>query len=172
MATVFERLAQGPGAAQQNDYGQWNQMVGSAPPQQFGQAVTQAMQQVPPQEYYQHSQPGVGGTDPFGSLAPQQRSGLAGALIGALTGTGVSQQQIQQGAGVSNLNPQQMSPAELAQVAQWAHQNQPGAFGQVAQQYQQQPSVLGSLLGNKALMATAAMLGAKVLQDRSQGKAW
>ena len=172
MATLFERLAQGPAAAQQNDYSQWNQAVGSAAPGQFGQAVTQAMQQVPQQEYYSHTQPGVGGTDPFGSLAPQQRSGLAGALIGALTSMGVGQQQIQQGSGVSTLNPSQMSPAELAQIAQWAHQNKPGAFGQVAQQYQNQPGILGSLLGNKALMATAAMLGAKVLEDRSQGKSW
>lgn len=38
-------------------------------------------------------------------------------------------------------------------------------FGQVAQQYQQQPDILHSLLGNKALMATAAILGAEYMSD-------
>jgi len=172
VSTIFERLAQGPNAVQQNDRNEWNQMAGSAPQQQFGQAVVNSLQQVPQQEYYQHTQPGVGGTDPFGALSQQQRGGLAGALIGALTNMGVGQQQIMQGAGVNTVNPNQMSPTEMAQMAQWTRQNHPGAFGQVAQQYQQQPGILGSLLGNKALMATAATLGAKYLEDRSQGKKW
>jgi hypothetical protein len=38
----------------------------------------------------------------------------------------------------------------------------------VAQQYQQQPDLLHSLLGNKALMLTAAALGAKYLENRAQ----
>jgi hypothetical protein len=107
MSTIFERLAAGPGGLQQQDVQDWNQMVGSAPPNQFGQAVTQAIQQVPSQDYYSHTQPGVGGTDPFGQLQPQQRGGLAGALIGALTGGGLNQQQIMQAAGVSTLSPNQ-----------------------------------------------------------------
>jgi hypothetical protein len=82
MSTIFERLAAGPGGLQQQDYQNWNQMVGSAPPEQFGQAVTSAIQQVPQQEYYAHTQPGVGGTDPFGALQPQQSSGLIGSLLG------------------------------------------------------------------------------------------
>ena len=168
MTSIIERLAGGPGGLQQQDYQNWNQMVGSVPQGQFGQAVTQAMQQVPQQEYYQHSQPGVGGTDPFGQLQPQQRGGLASSLIGALTGGGLNPQQIMQGAGVSTLDPQQMSPGELAQLSQWTQQNQPQAFGPVAQQYQQQPDILHSLLGNKALMMAAATLGAEYLANRSR----
>jgi hypothetical protein len=168
MSTIFERLASGPGGLQQQDYHDWNQMVGSAPPGQFGQAVTQAMQQVPSQDYYNHTQPGTGGTDPFGQLQPQQRGGLAGALIGALTGGGLNPQQIMQGSGVSTLNPNQMSSGDLAQLSQWTHQNQPQAFGPVAQQYQQQPDILHSLLGNKALMMAAATMGASFLANQSR----
>jgi len=168
MSNIFERLAGGPGAMQQQDYQDWNQMVGSAPQDHFGQAVSQAIQQVPPQDYYNHSQPGVGGTDPLGQLPPQQRGGLAGALIGALTGGGLNPQQIMQGAGVSNLNADQMSAGDLAQLSQWTQQNHPQAMGQVAQQYQQQPDLLHSLLGNKALVMAAASLGAAYLTSRNR----
>ncbi len=175
---IFERLAQNPGGMQQQDYQNWNQMVGSAPQGQFGQQAYQAIQQVPPQEYFQHTQPGVGGTDPFGALMPQQRSGLAQSLIGALMGQGVGQPQIGQiigmGGGMAgnqgSFNPSQMSPQQMAALAQYMQQNHPQALGQVAQQYQSQPDVLHSLLGNKALMMLAAGLGAKYLQDRSQGQ--
>ena len=55
MGTIFDRLAARPGGLQQQDHQDWNQMVGSAPPERFGQAVTQAVQQVPPQDYYNHT---------------------------------------------------------------------------------------------------------------------
>jgi hypothetical protein len=168
VSTIFDRLAAGPGSLQQQDYQNWNQMVGSAPADRFGQAAVQAIQQVPQQDYYTHTQPGVGGTDPFGALQPQQRGGLASALIGALTGGGLNPQQIMQGAGLSTLNPTQMSPQDLAQLSQWTQQTQPQAFGPVAQQYQQQPDILHSLFGNKALMMTAATLGAAYLANKSR----
>ena len=75
-----------------------------------------------------------------------------------------------QGARVGTLDPSQMSPQDLASLAQWAQQNHPQAFGYTAAQYQQQPDILSSLLGNKALMATAAALGAQYLANRSQGR--
>jgi len=93
---------------------------------------------------------------------------LAGALIGALTGGGLNPQQIMQGAGVSNLNADQMSAGDLAQLSQWTQQNHPQAFGPVAQQYQQQPDLLHSLLGNKALMMAAASLGTAYLANRNR----
>jgi len=46
MSNIFERLAGGPGAMQQQDYQEWSQMVGSVPQDHFGQAVSQAIQQV------------------------------------------------------------------------------------------------------------------------------
>jgi hypothetical protein len=167
---IFDRLAQGPGNLQAQDYQEWDQMVGAAPPEQFGRATYDAVRQVDPQDYYRHTQPGVDGTDPFGALQPQQRSGLAESLLGSLLNRGLGQQQIRQGAGVGTLDPNRMSPQDLAALSQWAQQNHPQAFGYTAAQYQQQPGILSSLLGNKALMAAAATLGAKYLADRSRGR--
>jgi len=117
MSNIFERLAAGPGGMQPQDYQNWNQMVGSAPPEQFGRAAYDSVRQVDPRDYYQHTQPGVGGTDPFGSLQPQQRSSLAGSLLGALFKRGLGQQQVMQGAGVGTLDPNRMSPQDLAALA-------------------------------------------------------
>jgi hypothetical protein len=167
---IFDRLAQGPGSLQAQDYQEWDQMVGAAPPEQFGRATYDAVRQVDSQDYYRHTQPGVDGTDPFGSLQPQQRSGLAESLLGALFNRGLGRQQIAQDAGLGTLDPSRMSPGDLAALSQWAQQNYPQAFGYTAAQYQKQPDILSSLLGNKALMAAAAALGAKYLADRSRGR--
>ena len=153
---IFDRLAGGPGSLQPQDYDDWNQMVGGAPPERFGRASYDAMRQVDPREYYEHTQPGVGGTDPFG------------ALLDVLLNRGIDRRQIMQGAGVRDLDPERMSPQDLAALAQWAQQHHPQAFGYAAAQYQQQPDILSSLLGNKALMVAAAALGAKYLSDRSR----
>lgn len=167
---IFDRLAQGPGNLQAQDYQDWDQMVGAAPPEQFGRASYNAVRQVDPQDYYRHTQPGIDGTDPFGALQPQQRSGLAESLLGNLFNRGLGRQQIAQGAGVGTLDPSRMSPRDLAAVSQWAQQNHPQAFGYTAAQYQKEPNILSSLLGNKALMMAAATLGAKYLADRSRGR--
>jgi hypothetical protein len=163
---IFDRLASGPGNLQQSDYDNWNEMVGSAPPDRFGRAAYDAVRQVDPQEYYRHTQPGVDGTDPFGSLNQDQRGGLMGTLLQNLLKRGLGQDQIMNGAGVGTLDPSRMSPADMASVAQWAQRNQPQAFGYTASKYQNDPGILGSLLGNKALMTMAAGLGAKILMDQ------
>jgi hypothetical protein len=168
MGSIFDRLAAGPGGLQQQDYQDWNQMVGSAPSDKFGRAVFNSIKQVPQQDYYEHTQPGVGGTDPFGALQPQQRTSVIGSLLGTLFNRGIDQQQVMQGAGIDTLNPSQMSPQQMAAVAQWAQQNHPQAFGYTAAQYQQQPDILSSLLGNKALMMAAASLGAAFLANKSR----
>jgi len=169
MTNIFDRLAAGPHATQESDVQNWNQMIGSAPPEKFGSAVNQAIQQVSPEEYYQHTQPGVGGTDPFGALPAEHRGGLLGSIMGALGAKGVNHQQVQQGAGVSSLDPSRVSPGDLAQVAQWAQRNHPEVLGQAAQQHKDQPNILGSLLGNKALQALAVGIGAKILMDHHSG---
>jgi len=170
MSSMFEQLAtaMSGGGPQQQEVQQWNQGAGSAPADQFGRAVFDAIRQVPQQEYQQHTQPGVGGTDPFGDLQPQQRTDLIGTLLNMVMNRGVSQQQVMEGAGVSTLDPRQMSPEQMASVAQWAQQNHPQAFGYTAAQYQQQPNILTSLLGNKALMTAVASLGASYLASRSR----
>ncbi|MFN8497304.1 MAG: hypothetical protein U0641_05555 [Anaerolineae bacterium] len=170
MSTPFDRWAQGPQGTQPTQSGgfdNWNQAIGSAPPQQIQQAVSQAARQVNPQDYYQHTQPGVGGTDPLGQIPQQQRGGLAQSLLGALFGSGVSQQQVQQVVGGA-VNPNNMTPEQLAALAQWMQQNHPEALGQAAAQNQNNPDILQSLLGNKLLMLAVAGLGAKYLADRSK----
>jgi hypothetical protein len=163
---IFDRLSQGPGAAQSGDYDNWNEMVGSAPPDRFGRAAYDAVRQVDPDEYYRHTQPGIGGTDPFGALTGDQRGGLIGTLLQNLLGRGIGQDQIMQGSGLGSLDPRRMSPSDMASLAQWAQRNHPQAFGYTASQYQNDPGILGSLLGNKALMTMAGALGAKILADQ------
>lgn len=165
MTNIFDRLAAGPQATHENDVQNWNQMVGSAPADKFGSAATQAIQQVTPEEYYQHTQPGVGGTDPLGALSSQHRGGLLGSIMGALGSKGISPQQAQQGAGLPSLDPSKMDAGQLAQLTQWVQRNHPEVIGQAAQQHKDQPNVLGGLLGNKALQMLAVGLGAKILMD-------
>ncbi len=167
MANFFDRLAAGPNAMQSSDYDMWNQTVGSAPPERFQQAANQAIQQVSPEEYYQHTQPGVGGTNPIGRLPQTQRAGIAESLLSALTGSGMNTNQIQQQANLQTLDPRQMSPQELASLLQYVKQNNPNALSQVATRYQTQPDILHSLLSNKALIGLAIGLGAKLLADQA-----
>ncbi len=162
---IFSRMAQGPGNLQQEDYNNWNQMVGSAPPDQFQQAASQAIRQTDPNEYAQHVQPGVNGTDPLGSLGSGILGSVASTLLGQLTQRGVSQGQLQNQAGVPNLNPSQMSPQDVAQLLQYAQQNHPEALAQVATQYRNNPDIVSSILNNKALMGLAIGLGAQYLSQ-------
>ena len=153
---LVSQVAQG--AMDQNTQQQWNQTVGSAPPQQVQQAATQAYQQVNPQEYQNHMQ-----SQPISNLAPQQQQGLAQTLVSTLMSNGVNQQAIRQNTGVQNLDPSKLSPQQIASIVQYAQQNHPQALGQVASQYQNQPDVMHSIMGNKALLAMGAALGVGLL---------
>jgi hypothetical protein len=168
MSDVFDRLARGPQGGQSQGYDNWNEMVGAAPPDRFNTAAQNAMRDLDPDEYYNHTQPGIGGTDPLGALQPQQRSGLAQSLLGALMGAGLGRNDIGQGAGIQNLDPSRMSPQDLAALAQYAQRTHPEALGQVAQENRDDPNLLESLLGNKAVLALAAGLTGKFLYDQAQ----
>ncbi|MFL5733001.1 MAG: hypothetical protein ACJ78Q_07340 [Chloroflexia bacterium] len=172
-SNIFDNMAQGPGGnmqqGQQSGFDNWNQMVGAAPPDHFRQSVTNAMSQIDPNEYAQHIQPGVGGTNPLGQLAPHQRTGLAQSVLGELTQRGMDPSQIVGmlgGGGLSGLNTGNVSAQDLAGLLQYTQQNHPQAMGNVATQYQNQPNILQSLLGNKALMAAAGAVGSKLLSDQ------
>jgi hypothetical protein len=167
---MFDRLANGPGgnSGQGGSYDNWNDMVGSAPPGNFRNAVNGAMRQMDPDEYYRHSQPGIDGTDPFGRMQEPERQGLAERLLGSLFGRGVGEEEIARNTGVRTLDPRRMSPDELASVTQWTQRNHPDAFGDVAEQYRDKPNMLESLLGNRAVQMALIGLGAKILMDRSR----
>jgi hypothetical protein len=166
--SVFDRLAAGPGGTPPRDYSDWNQMVGSAPPERFGRATYDSIRQVDPQEYYRHTQPGTDGTDPLGDLPPPQRTSLVQSVLGELFRRGLGRQEISRGARVpeADLDPSRMSPQELASLLQWAQREHPKAFGRVAAQHKDNPDLIERLLGNKALMMTVAAVGAKILSDR------
>lgn len=168
MGNIFDRLSRGPAGTQQGGFDNWNEMVGSAPPERFGRAAYDAVRQVDPQDYYRHSQPGVDDSDPFGALQPRQRSGLLQSIFGELFRRGISRDEAMRGAGLRNIDPENMTSEEAAMLAQWLQREHPKAFGRVAAQYQDQPNVLESLLGNKALMMMLAGLGAKMMWDRSR----
>jgi hypothetical protein len=163
-SNIFEQIAETAGMSPEA-VSELHQVLGSVPPQQLGGAVTQAVEQLPADEYAQHTDPGVGGTDPFGALGKGQLASLAGTILSALAAKGVSSAQVSQQTGTGPVTGGQISPEQMAAITQWVQQNHPEVLGQVAQQYQQQPDILHSLLGNKALMATAAILGAKYMSD-------
>jgi hypothetical protein len=170
MPSIFDRLAAGPAQLQPQDFQDWNQMVGSAPPEKFGRAAFDSVRKVDPRDYYEHTQPGVGGTDPFGSLGGGLLGQVAGSLLGNLFNRGLDQQQVMRDAGVQQLDPNRMSPGDLAQLAQWAQRNHPQAFGYTASQYQNQPNVLQALLGNKALMGMLTQLGSAYVANKMSGR--
>jgi hypothetical protein len=152
------------------DFQNWNQLVGSAPPEALEESFTQAARRVDQQEYYDHVTPGVGGTDPLGGLGQGALGALAGALIGNLTGGRRGGTDLRQMIpGLQHTDPQQMSPHEVAALANYTRQHNPEAFGRAAAQVgRQQPGLLQSLLGNKALMLGAAALAAKYMNEQAR----
>jgi hypothetical protein len=172
----LERFARGQANfddPQSPDFEQWNQLVGAAPPEYMHEAMTHAAQQVDPQEYHEHITPGVRGTDPLGELGGGGLGRLASHLLGAFTGSsGVETPQLlSQVPGLRTTDPQQMTPQEVASLANYLRQSHPEAFGRAAAELgQQEPGLLQRLLGNKVLMLAAAGLAAKFLANRVRSR--
>ncbi len=141
------------------------QTVGSAPHEQVSQQAANAVSQLNPQDYQQHIQGGANGNTPLSSMSSDQLISLAQAVLSELQKRGVSQQTVQNQTGIPNLDPNQITPQNVASLLQWVQQNHPQALGNVAAQYKNQPDMLQAILGNKALMSMAAGLGAKFLSD-------
>lgn len=163
---VLERLTGGNTNLQQEDYDTWNEMVGSAPKEKFGRTVYDSIRQVNPDEYAEHVTPGLGGTDPLGSLTSGQRGGLLETIFGELTRRGVSPQEEVRNAGIGSLDPRNVSPDDLAGLLGHLQRDNPKVYGRVAAEYQDKPDILQSLLGNKALMGLVAGIGGKLLMDQ------
>ncbi len=146
----------------------FEQMVGRAPREDLEEAFGQAARQVDAREYDDHITPGVRGTDPLGGLGSGALGALAGALLGNLTGRGSEGGDLTSLVpGLSTTDPQRMSRQDVASLASYARQRDPEAFGRAAAQVgREEPSLVTRLLGNKALMAAAAGLAAKYMNDR------
>ncbi|MGH2368048.1 MAG: hypothetical protein ACRDI2_07605 [Chloroflexota bacterium] len=181
---LFERISSALGGSEQverfasgranfddpnsGDLQHWNELAGASSPEDLQDAIGQAARQVDPQEYQEHITPGPRGTDPLGSLGQGALTTLAGSLIGNLLGGGIDRQQLPQMVpGLQTTDPNQMSPQEVASLADWTRRNRPDEFARAAAQAnQQEPGLLEKVLGNKALVAAAAGLAAKYLASR------
>ena len=161
---------------QSRELDRWNELMGSAPPQVTQEAFEQAARQVDDNEYREHITPGVGGTDPLGMLDRGALGSIAGTLLTQLIQSQMGGRQVGGGRsqpdvtdlipGMRTNDPRQMTPDEVAQMADYLKRHHPDAFGRAASEIgQRQPSLLEALLGNKALMMGAAVLGAKILGD-------
>ncbi len=141
------------------------QFINQVPQEQFQQYTQQGISQTAAQDYRDHITPGVGGTNPLGSLGNGMLGSLAGSLLGHLAGNQGNVQSMANQMGVQTTDPQQMNEQDVSQMAQYAHQHNPGALATTAAQYQNKPDVVQAVLGNKALtvalggLAAAAMAG-------------
>ncbi|MCA1668730.1 MAG: hypothetical protein LC793_15295 [Thermomicrobia bacterium] len=186
----LQRLAGGNmNPAQPNDQQNIGQLMGGVPQEAFQQHTMNALSQTDPQEYQNHITPGIGGTNPLGSLGKgmlgsvagsllgnmlgNQMGGGMGSLAGSLAGSMMGGQAAQGGIGglasmlgLNHTDPQQMDEQDVAKLAAHAQQNNPGALAATAAQYQNQPNVLQSLLGNKALLLAGAGLAAGVMSGQ------
>lgn len=190
----LQRMAGGNmNPAQPNDQQDMGQLMGGVPQDAFQQHAANALSQVDPQQYQEHITPGVGGTNPLGNLGKGMLGSLAGSLVGnmlggqmgggmgslagSLAGSMMGGQAAQGGLGglanmlgLSHTDPQQMNEQDVAKLAAHAQQNNPGALAATAAQYQNQPDVLHSLLGNKALLLAGAGLAAGVMSGQLKPK--
>ena len=186
----LERLAGGNmDPAQPNDQRDMGQLIGGVPQDAFQQHATSAIGQMDPQEYQNHITPGAGGTNPLGGLGKGMLGSLAGSLVGnmlggqmgggmgslagSLAGSMAGGQMAQGGIGglanmlgLGHTDPQQMNEEDVAKMAAHGQQNNPGALAATAAQYQNQPNVLQSLLGNKGLLLAGAGLAAGVMSGQ------
>lgn len=190
----LQRMAGGNmNPAQPNDQQDMGQLMGGVPQDAFQQHAANALSQVDPQQYQEHITPGVGGTNPLGNLGKGMLGSLAGSLVGnmlggqmgggmgslagSLAGSMMGGQAAQGGLGglanmlgLGHTDPQQMNEQDVAKLAAHAQQNNPGALAATAAQYQNQPDVLHSLLGNKALLLAGAGLAAGVMSGQLKPK--
>lgn len=190
----LQRMAGGNmNPAQPNDQQDLGQLMGGVPQDAFQQHAANALSQVDPQQYQEHITPGVGGTNPLGNLGKGMLGSVAGSLIGnmlggqmgggmgslagSLAGSMMGGQAAQGGLGglanmlgLGHTDPQQMNEQDVAKLAAHAQQNNPGALAATAAQYQNQPDVLHSLLGNKALLLAGAGLAAGVMSGQLKPK--
>ena len=148
------------------DHAGLSALLSHAPAGLAGQVFSQVASRMSPQAYSDHVTPGVGGTNPLGGLESGALGMIASSLMGQLTGPGGLSPQtlLSRIPGLGTTNPAQMNAGQVAQVASYAQQNHPDLFGQAAAQVgQQQPGLLGTLLGHAGLSQGVAALASHFL---------
>jgi hypothetical protein len=161
---------------QSQDHQHFGQMMGQASDDDLASTFSHAARGVDAREYRDHVTPGVGGTDPLGSLGGGGLGTIASALLGQMGGGQMGAGQAGDGGmssllgripGLSHTDPNRMNAQEVAALADYTRQHHPDAFGRAATQVSRQdPGMLQQLLGNKAKMAAAAAMASKFLGGR------
>lgn len=169
LGAMLENLAAGHGNfsdANSQDHQGFQQMVQQAPPGILSQIFGHAAQRMDPQEYSDHVTPGVGGTNPLGSLGGGGLGMIASALLNRLGGSGGGLGSLLgKVPGLRTTDPQQMDPDQVAALSRYAQQNNPQAFGQAAADVgQQRPDLLHSFLGKAGLAIGAAALASHFIK--------
>jgi hypothetical protein len=160
MSSILDTLAQQERSLSPEEQTQLNHVLARVPQGQLREAVTSAVKELPSEDYYAHTEPGVNGTDPFGSLAKADLTRVVGSVLGALTSKGVTPAEVAQQTGAATSDPKYVTSDDMARIVQWLQQQHPDVLGQVAEHYQANPNILQTILGNKALMTAIANVGA------------
>lgn len=154
------------------DHQNFQNMVRNAQPGVLQQIFSHVAGRMDPQQYSDHVTPGVGGTNPLGSLGSGGMGMLASALLGKLmSGGGYNAGSLlSRIPGLRTTDPNQMDEQQVASLARYTQQNHPDLFGQAAAQVgQQRPDFLHSFLGKAGLALGAAALASHFIKpDRPQ----
>lgn len=166
---MLQNLAAGHGNfsdANSQDHQGFQQMVQQAQPGILSQIFGHTAQRMDPQEYSDHVTPGVGGTNPLGSLGSGGLGMIASALLSRLGGGGGGLGSLLgKVPGLRTTDPQQMDADQVAALSRYAQQNNPQAFGQAAADVgQQRPDLLHSFLGKAGLAIGAAALASHFIK--------
>lgn len=102
----------------------------------------------------------------YAQLEPDQKEGLPSSLLSALQSRGVNPGSLGALLGLNSTDPQQMSPGDVASVANYARHEHPGAMRQVVAD---KPWWLKAM-GHPVVMGALGMIAAKMLRSYQQGR--
>ena len=135
---------------------QIQQILSKVPIDQLRGVFAQAAGKIGSQEYRQEA---VGMLSKLGPGALSMIAGLLVKFLGPDMGKLAGMIP-----GLRSTEPNQMDASEVASVADYARENRPEVFGQVAATIgQKDPGLLQGLLGNKVLGSAMSMLAQKLM---------
>lgn len=158
MSSIFERMARQGHATHPGDFEDWSRLVEGIPSDQFASATTRSFEQIDPRRYAEHFHPAPGAPGPLDLLSQTQRAAVSEALFQTLAATGVSENEVLR-VGLSTMNPHEMTPSDLANLAIWARDHHSAALGRAAAAVAADPDVAFSLLGPDVIVALGKALG-------------
>jgi hypothetical protein len=125
----------------------------------YHQAATQYLGKLPEDEFHESARNAVA------QMPQQQRAGLLGSLLGALSGGGGAASSLSGLAGMLGLgstDPNQMSSDDAAKLMNYARKEQPAALQQTVAE---KPWFVKAL-GNPVVMGALTMAAAKLLSNQ------